>query len=50
LSFNKKKTPEDLKRRKQAHKRALNPERLNFQVRTFSFNGKETFEGIGRRE
>ena len=49
FSFNEKETPEDPRRRKQAHKRALNPERSNFRVKTYSFNEEEASEGPGRR-
>ena len=42
--------PEDLEWREQANKRALNLKRSNFQVKTFSFNEKETSEGPDRKE
>jgi len=36
----------ELGRREQAHKRAIDPERSNFQVKTFFFNKKEASEGF----
>jgi len=49
LSFNEKETFEDLGRRKQAHKCALNPKRSNFQAKTFSFSEKKTSDDYRRR-
>jgi len=41
---------EDAGRREQAHKHVLNPERSNFQVKTFPVNEKETCEDAKRRK
>jgi len=50
FSFNEKEAYEDPRRRKQAHKCALDPKRSNFHIKTFSFNEKETSDGLRRRE
>jgi len=39
--FQQKETPKDLEIGQQAHKHSLNPNKLNFQVKIFSFNEKE---------
>ena len=44
FSFNKKDTPENPRRRAQAHKRALDFERSNFRVKTFFQRGGNSKE------
>jgi len=50
FSFNEKEMPEDPKRRKHTHERALNLGRSNFRVKTYSFNEEEASKGPQRRE
>jgi len=43
-------TSKDPEKREQAHKCALDPKRSNFQLKTFPFNEKGTFDSHRGRE